>query len=361
MARFQTHRPLDASPSPQGLGRRALLIGVVGVGAGLGLAACGPGVPMTASTSPPLDMERLNRAAGDIAARVQPGLLGAGLMNLESGEAWTFNGERAFPMQAAAYLPIAAAALAEVDAQRLSLGETMVVAETDLSPPPSPIAQAWPGRREYSLGELIDAALRQGDTTAADLVMRRIGGPGAVAAWLTAKKIDEVRVDRYQREMQPEMVGLTPFRPGWRGEFNYAAAVERVGAGAQRAALARYLADPRDTATPRGMLTLLQQLDSSQLISSPSTRLLMKVLQDNPGAPERLKAGLPNGAVLAHVAGSARTILGAAPALADVGVATLANKRSYALAVFLAGARLDAPAREAVFADLARAIVQSLS
>jgi len=84
-------------------------------------------------------------------------------------------------------LPLGAAALSEVDAGRLNLAETVDLEGEDLSPPLSPIADAWPGRTIYTLGELFDAALRDSDNTAADVLMRRIGGPGAVSAWLQAR------------------------------------------------------------------------------------------------------------------------------------------------------------------------------
>jgi beta-lactamase class A len=305
-------------------------------------------------------MTRLNEDVGAIARSVQPGFLGAGLMNLESGEAWTFHGERPFPMQSVFKAPLGAAALAEVDAGRLSLDEDLTLKDTDLSPPYSAIADAWPGRRDYTVRELLAAAVGRSDNTAADVLMKRIGGPGAVTAWLVSKKVDEVSVDRYERELQPDCVGLTSFRPAWRGEVNYVSAFQRVPADLRRAAMARYLADPRDTATPRGMLMFLQQLDSGQLLSPTSTRTLLQIMQDTPSAPSRLKAGLPAGAVLAHKTGTARTDFGVNPAVNDVGIVTLQDKRSYALAVFLSGVTLDEAARDAAIADVGRVLMRSV-
>jgi len=53
----------------------------------------------------------------------------------------------------------------------------------------------------------------------------------------------------------------------------------------------KYLTDPRDTATPAGMVDLLAKLQSHQL-SKGSTALLLKIMTDSPTGQQRLKAGL---------------------------------------------------------------------
>src|SRR3546814_10417978 len=103
------------------LPRRSLLIGA----AGLSVSGCGRSSTMTASRTPELDMELLNREVGEAVERAKPGVLGFGLMNLESGQNWTVNGERRFPMQSVFKDALGAAALAEVDAGRLKLDEAI--------------------------------------------------------------------------------------------------------------------------------------------------------------------------------------------------------------------------------------------
>lgn len=305
-------------------------------------------------------MDGLNEAMAEIAARARPGALGVGLTNLESGEVFTFAGERRFPMQSVFKMLLGAAVLAEVDARRLTLDEEFVLTEEMLSPPFSPISAAWPGRRDYTTRDFLAAAVSMSDNTAADVLMKRIGGPGAVTAWLDARRILEVRVDRYERELQTEAHGLPSFRPEWRTEGVFAAALERQPQTARMQAMRAYLADPRDTASPRGILQFLHLLNSGQLLSPASTRLLLQLMTDTPTGARRLKAGLPKGAVLAHKTGTSRTDLGLSPAVNDVGIFTLADKRSYALAVFLAGSTLDEAGRDAVFADVARAAVKGV-
>ena len=329
-------------------------------GVGLALAACGRSEPLTASRTPRLDMKRLETEVGAIAARAAPGVLGFGLMNLESGEFWVRLGDRTFPMMSVFKLPLGAAALADVDAARLDLHEVLALSEKDLSPPLSPIAQAWPVRTSYTVDELLTAAVRDGDNTAADVLMKRIGGPGAVTAWLQSQKVTEVRVDRYAREIQPDTYAMASFRTAWRTPAAFAAAQATVPPARRHAATLAYIADPRDSSTPRGMLLLLKKLDAGELISRASTRRLMTLMSQTTRGGDRIRAGLPKAVAFAHRPGASGTDQGLTAAFNDVGVFTLPDRRSYAVAAFLSGSTAPEAARAAVFADLGRAAVRAV-
>lgn len=350
MARLEKPAPPLAS-----LDRRALLTAAP---AGL-LAACQPRMRATASTTPKIDVEGLTASIAAIAGRTRPGALGLGLTNLESGEVFLFNGERPFPMHSVFKLLLGAAVLAEVDAGRVLLTERYYLTDEQLSPPHSPIATAWPARREYSAQELLEAAVIDADNTAADVMMKRIGGPGALTAWLTARRVPEVTVDRYARELACEANGMPSFRPAWRTEAAFAAAREAAPAARRLAAHRAFMADPRDAATARGMVEFLQMLDRGELVESASTRLLLQMLGRTTRGAGRIRAGLPKDAVLAHRPGTSGSDLGVSIAHNDVGIFTLADKRSYALAVFLSGSTLDEAAQDSIIADVTRAAVKA--
>jgi beta-lactamase class A len=338
------------------VGRRGLLAG----GLSLALAACQREAPLTASRTPRLDMDGLNRDVGALAKRALPGVLGVGLMNLESGEHFTWEGDRRFPMQSVFKLPLGAAALAEVDAGRLSLTEVLTVTDETLSPFWSPVAEAYPARTTYTVEELLAAAVRDSDNTAADMLMRRIGGPGAVTAWLNAQRIMEIRVDRYERELQMDRLGMASFRAAWRAPAAIEAAKNTVPADKRRAATAAYLADPRDTATPRSMLNFLGKLDGGQLVSQASTRRLITLLFQTPRGNDRIKEGLPKDTRFAHKPGSSGADLGLTAAFNDVGLFVLKDRRSYAAAAFLSGSTANGDQQAALFADLGRAMVKNV-
>lgn len=338
------------------LHRRSLLVAAP---AGL-LAACEPKMPITVSTTPKIDIEGLTRAVTDISAAARPGVLGVGLSNLESGQTFVFNGDRRFPMQSVFKLPLAAAVLAEVDAGRARLTEGFYLTEEQLSPAHSPIADAFPARREYTAQALLEAMVVDSDNTAADVLMKRIGGPGAVTAWLTARRVPEVRVDRYERELQPEVYGMPSFRPTWLADGAFAQARAAVPPETRMIAMRRYMADPRDTASPRGMLEFLQMLDREELVTPASTRLLLVLMGRSGRGNGRIKAGLPKDAALAHRPGTSGVDQGISVAHNDVGILTLADRRSYALAVFLSGSTLDDAGRDRVIAQVAGAAVKAV-
>jgi beta-lactamase class A len=324
------------------------------------LAGCEKPMRQTASDTPRLDMARLDKEIGAIADRARPGVLGVGLMNLESGETWLFNGDLRFPMQSVFKAPLGAAVLGEVDAGRLGLDQVVSIEEKDISPAHSPIADAWPARRDYTVRELLVAAVGGSDNTAADVLMKLIGGPGAVTTWLADHHVNQIRIDRYERELQPQSVGLDSFRIAWKGDEAYRAAMDAVPPAERRAAMNAYLADDRDTASPRGILTYFYVLDQERLLSPASLALLMKIMTETQTGAARLKAGFPPGSAFAHKTGASRTDLGVNLATNDIGIVTLPDGRRYAVAVFLKGATLDGPGREAIHADVARAITRGV-
>jgi beta-lactamase class A len=263
-------------------------------------------------------------------------------------------------MQSVFKLPLGAAALAEVDAGRLALSEVLTVTDETLSPFWSPIAQAYPGRTAYTVEEMLTAAVRDSDNTAADMLMKRIGGPGAVTAWLNAQRIMEIRVDRYERELQMDRLSMASFRAAWKAPDAMQAAINTVAPDKRRTATLAYLADPRDTATPRSMLNFLGKLDAGQLVSPASTRRLLALLFQTPRGNDRIKAGLPKDTRYAHKPGSSGADLGLTAAFNDVGIFVLKDKRSYACAAFLSGSTAGDEAQAALFADLGRVMAKHL-
>lgn len=322
------------------------------------LAGCSE-PPMLGQTDPLFDREKLTADFQPIADRVAPGSLGVAIQDLGTGQIISFNGEKRFPLQAVFMAPLGAAVMAEVEAKRLALDDTVLIEDVDLSPPHSPIADAWPGRNTYTVQELLERAIGDGDNTAADVLMKQIGGPGAVTAWLQGRKVNNLDVDRYQRQLQPDSLGLASFRAGWKGEAAYRAALDKVPVAERRSAIQAYLTDPRDTASPLGVMRFLEAMNQAELLRPDSRRLLGRIIGQTKGGEGRLRAALPDGARLVHVPATARTDLGLTPVVNDIGVYTLKDGRKFSVVVFVSGSTLPVAEQEEAIADVGRVVIKA--
>lgn len=328
--------------------RRAFLTAL----AALPFAAACREKPMLGQGKPAMDPKALQKAMEPVAARAAPAILGVAAEDLGTRQLWSFNGDRPFALGAAARVPVLAAVAAEQAAGRLDMDETIAVRDVDLSPPPSTIADDWPARQAYTVREL-QALARAGDNTALDLLTKRIGGPGAVNGWLDVRQLAGISVDRYRRQIETEAVGLASFRAAWRGETAWRRAVESVPPAERETAARRQAADPRDTATPVGMVRLLETFNTREVFASADPRPLLG------GDPGYLASVLPEGAKIWQAAGAARSDLGGAPESHAVALIELKDGRRIALAAFLARSTAEAPAREAIIAEAGRTILKS--
>lgn len=326
----------------------------------LALAACKPPERTTAGTAPPMDTKLLDQDIGYIAKKARPAAFDVAVLNIDGGESWSLTGDRAFPMQSVFKAPLAAAVLAAVDRHELSLDEPITIADKDLSPPWSPISAAWPAIRTYTVRDLLAQAVEISDNTAADVLMRRIGGPGMVQAWLDERGVKDMRIDRYEREIQVEVWGMPTFRPAWRTEAAFNAAKTAVPPAVRHAAMVNYLTDPRDTATTTAALDFLRKLENGELLSPASTKLLLQMMASAKTGQNRIKAGLPPDVTFVHKTGSGGTDQGVNVATNDIGVITLKNGHRYAVAAFLAGSTLPEQDRDALFAAVGRAVMRAV-
>src|SRR5579863_4919327 len=213
------------------LDRRAALVAA----GGAALAACARRPLFTPSRGRRLDTRHLDRAFPALADRARPGLFALGVMDLDTTETWYWNTDRGFPLQNAFVLPLAVAALAEVEGHRLAMAEPLGFSALELSAPFSAINQKWPSPPDgyaavIPVSTLFALAMIWSDNTAADLLMKRVGGPGMVTAFVQQHGVDGLRVDRYERELQVEIAGMPTFRPAWKDAAAFVAARDQVPA-----------------------------------------------------------------------------------------------------------------------------------
>lgn len=262
-----------------------------------------------------------------------------------------------FALQSVIKLFVGIAVMDAADNRGWRLDEQILVRKQDLSLYVQPIAkQVGEHGFRTTVGDLVRGAIVDSDSAATDILIRKLGGPDKVQAVLNAKSLRGVRIDRDERNLQTEIVGLR-----WRPEYVDAEVLDRAIQGVPKATREaehrRYLTDPRDTATPRGMAALLQALAEGKLLSSRSTAYLMGVMKETATFPDRLKAGMAAGWTLAHKTGTGGTWNGLTAATNDVGVAIAPDGGLVSLVVFVGDSKAPPEQRAALMAKIAAAAI----
>jgi len=267
------------------------------------------------------------------------------------------NGDQRSSLQSVMKLVVAIAALEQVDAGDWRLDEAVTVRREDLSVFVQPIAKlVGPDGYRTNIADLVRRAIVDSDSAATDVLIARLGGVKAVQAVLDRHHITGLRIDRDERHLQTETSGLT-WRPEYVDPAVLARDLEALPPAKREAAFRKYQADVRDTATPRGMVSLLQALAEGRLLSAESTTHLLRVLTETVTFPDRLKAGLAPGWTLGHKTGSSGGRGGVVVATNDVGVLTAPDGTRVSVAVFVSDSRAKDEERAAVIAGVARAAI----
>ncbi|MGK6313609.1 class A beta-lactamase [Neorhizobium sp. DT-125] len=270
------------------------------------------------------------------------------------------NGEQRFSLRSAVKIVIAAAVMQAVDEQRMALDDRITIRREDLSVNIQPIADivVEKGAFETTIGDLVRRAVVDNDNAAADVLIARLGGTSAIQAFLHKAGLQDIRIDRTERELQTEIDGLV-----WTPEFVFPERLEEarnhVSEAERNAAFEAYLRDPRDTATPRAMVAFLQRLATGTLVSAASTAYLLGVMEDTVNIPDGLRPGIPSDWTIGHRTGTSPTREGVNGVTNDVGILTTPWGNRIAVAVFVAESRADESERAALIAAAARAITSA--
>jgi beta-lactamase class A len=269
------------------------------------------------------------------------------------------SGDERFPLQSVMKLLVAIAVMDAVDRGEWRLTDPVVVQKHDLSLAVQPLAKlVTENGFNTTIDDLVRRAVVDSDSAATDFLVARLGGPRAVQLALERHQVTDVRFDRDERHLQTEIAGLE-----WRQEFVDSEVLDRAYAAVPEekrdAAFRAYQKDPRDTATPRGMTRLLQSLAENRLLSASSTRRLLEIMTQTATFPDRLKAGVSPGWILAHKTGTSGTWRGVTAVTNDVGILMAPDQKAISLAVLIADSRADHTDRAALMASIARMTIKN--
>lgn len=180
----------------------------------------------------------------------------------------------------------------------------------------APVTRANATRGSMTVSALCEASVTISDNTAANLLLRALGGTSAFNDFLRSLGDTTTRLDR-------EEPALNDVAPG----------------------------DPRDTTTPRAMMEDLRRLALGDALSAASRARWLDWHRRVETGRARLRAGVPSAWALAHKTGT-----GERGATNDVGVIWPPERAPIVLAVFYEHDAAPIESRESVLAEVARIV-----
>lgn len=264
-----------------------------------------------------------------------------------------------FPQQSVSKLWVALAVFDAVDRGALSLSQQVRISYNDFTMFQSVVKTRAEssGSTSESIANLLELSITKSDNTANDKLMWLVGGPDAVRRILADKGITGIRFGPGERELQSSIAGFRweqRYGPGnvWFTERN------KVPDATRRSALNRYLADPIDGATPRGMVAALARLARGELLSAASTREVIAIMARTTSGPNRLKAGVPAYWRFGHKTATGQSFAGISTGYNDVGIMTAPDGTRYAVAVMIADTTASIPTRMQMMQSISREVAR---
>lgn len=249
------------------------------------------------------------------------GRIGVAALDLTTGEQVAVLGDQLFPMASTSKIAIAATYLEMVEQGRYSLTSEfplrIAVRSAKYSTPVAPVRD---GNYMPAI-DLIEIMITRSSNPATDALLNAVGGPSAVNAWMRRQGINDFSIDRDIATLVRDD-----------GEYDPATWI-----------------DPRDSATPRAMVRLLQGLHRGDFLSNQSRLVLLGAMSRTVTGRRRIPANMPSEARVSHKTGSLNNTS------SDIGIIESPDGRAIAVAIYVTGqgSRLN---REARIAEIARAL-----
>nr|WP_233410751.1 class A beta-lactamase [Rugamonas sp. CCM 8940] len=172
-----------------------------------------------------------------------------------------------------------------------------------------------------TVADLCAAGIQYSDNTAANLLIKLLGGIAAVNGYARSIGDQEFRLDRLETELNTAIPG-----------------------------------DPRDTTTPAAMGRSLRRVAVGEALSAPLRTQLQDWMRGNTTGDARIRAGVPAGWQVGDKTGT-----GHYASANDIGVIWPPQRAPIVLAIYTAQADKDAKANNDIIASATRIVVESLA
>jgi beta-lactamase class A len=250
--------------------------------------------------------------------------VGVALIDLKSGEIKQVNGDDAFPLQSVFKYHIAAKVLEQVDKGKWKLSDPINIEPGEIySDLYSPIREEFgTNLSSMRLDSLLYYMVSLSDNSACDILLRHLGGPSTVNEYIKEIGIKNTKIEVNELTMQSK----------WEEQYH-------------------------NISTPLSMAETLRKFYLREYLSGDMHDFLWALMENSPTGANRIKKGLPEGAVLAHKTGtSGRNEDGISGATNDAGIIILPDGRAYVLVVFVSDSKESDEVNEELIAKIAELI-----
>jgi len=254
-------------------------------------------------------------------AEASRGRIGVAAIDLATGRTTDVLGSQRFPMASTSKIAIAATFLDGVDQGRWSLNDQFPLMMPLPSAPFSTAVAPVRAGAVLSARELIEQMITRSNNFATDALLRVVGGPQAVNAWVRRAGISDWHIDRDIATLVRDDGAINPAT----------------------------VIDTRDSATPLAMANLVAGIYQGRWLSPSSRGVLLGAMSRCATGKRRIPAMLPTGAAVSHKTGSLSNTS------SDVGVIQTPDGRAFAVAIYVTG-QGNRLAREQRIASIARAV-----
>ena len=262
------------------------------------------------------------RTQVDSIAKTLDGKVAFAMMDLETGDTFSYNGREHMPMQSTYKFPLGLAVLDIIDKGKLSLDQKVLITKAEMSEETySPIQQKY-GEKQISIGlhEILYYTVAQSDNIGCDALFKLVGGPKSVDSFIQAHGFKGINIESTEAEMHRQ----------WKKQYD-------------------------NWTEPVEMVNILAAFYKGKILSAASTDTLRYMMERTTTGAARIKGLLPEGTVVAHKTGTGGTVDGFSRAVNDIGIVTLPNGRHIAMAVYICDVHGTGEACEAAIAQIARA------
>lgn len=318
-------------------------------------------IPVRAPTPPaPRSVTAPAALAASVASLVRgfDGRVGVAVRSIEQGWTVDSNGDLRLPQQSVSKLWVAMTVLDLRDSGRLRLDDPVTVRREDLTLFHQPIAALVKGEDGYqtTVGGLLQRALTMSDNTANDRLLRFVGGPSAVRAFLQRKGLDNIRFGPGERLLQAQTAGLT-WKPDFARGNAFAQARAKLPTLDRIAAFERYISDPPDGAAPIAIANALARLKRGDLLTKASSDYLIGTMESSHTGKQRMRGAVPPGWSFGHKTGTGQDLGRRTAGYNDVGLLIAPDGKSYAIAVMIGDTPKSIPERQALMQAVVASVV----